>query len=378
MAPRITPNVNEDRLVAEYHLIGDGDGVARMAEDICVEQTVEFPVDLIEQEHIRTQIIGEVRSMEALSARRHRVCIAYPMETAGRELPQLLNVVFGNISLKPGIRLVSIRLPLSLARLYRGPRFGIEGVRARLGIQRRPLLATAIKPMGLSIDAFAELASQFARGGVDIIKDDHGLADQSFGRFEARVKAVCEAVRRVNDAGGRQCCYLPNITAPADEVLGRALFAKAFGAGGLLIAPGLVGLDTQRRIADDDRIALPIFSHPAFLGAYTVHSDAGISPGVLFGTLNRLAGADATIFPNFGGRFSFSPEACRDLSNRAAAPMAHIRPIFPVPAGGMRLDRVEEMRAFYGDDIVLLIGGDLRRHGRTVEASTRRFVSAVE
>jgi ribulose-bisphosphate carboxylase large chain len=231
--------------------------------------------------------------------------------------------------------------------------------------------------MGLPVDTLADLAYRFALGGVDLIKDDHGLTDQSFGRFEARVTQVSKAVRRANDSTGGRCCYLPNVTAPADEIMDRVRLAKACGAGGLLIAPGLVGLDTQRRIADDDTIALPVFSHPAFQGSLTVNDDAGITPGVLFATLNRLAGADATIFPNFGGRFSFSKEACRDLFEKASGPMDHVRPIFPVPAGGMSLDRIPEMRRFYAENIILLIGGDLRRHGATIEESARRFVSAV-
>jgi len=54
-------------------------------------------------------------------------------------------------------------------------------------------------------------------------------------------------------------------------------------------------------------------------------------------------------------------------------PMGAARSIFPVPAGGMRLDRVSQMCAFYGPDVILLIGGDLQAHGRDLVASCRRF-----
>jgi ribulose-bisphosphate carboxylase large chain len=367
-----------ERFTACYHLKADAAVVDQLATDICIEQTVEFPVDLIDQADIKEQIIGEVRSIEEIRSGIHRAVIAYPIETAGRELTQLLNVIFGNISLKPNIQLVSLTIPENLAKQYRGPRFGVEGLRELIGVYDRPLISTAIKPMGLSIASLAEFAYQFAMGGVDIIKDDHGLADQPFGRFEERVSRVAAAVEQANEATGGRCLYLPNITAPADEVVGRAKRAKERGAGGLLIAPGLVGLDTQRSIADDDDIALPLFSHPAFQGSFVVHSDAGITPGVLFATLNRLAGADAVIFPNFGGRFSFSKESCRDLALKARESVSqHIRPLFPAPAGGMSLDRIPEMRRFYGDDIVLLIGGDLRRHGESMVESARCFREAL-
>ena len=64
---------------------------------------------------------------------------------------------------------------------------------------------------------------------------------------------------------------------------------------GLLIAPGRAGLDSMRRLAEDDGIGLPIFSHPAFQGTYVMSREHGISHQALFGQLPRLAGADATI-----------------------------------------------------------------------------------
>ena len=79
-----------------------------------------------------------------------------------------------------------------------------------------------------------------------------------------------------------------------------------------MMAPGLIGFDLMRELADDDTIALPILTHPALQGSF-VTSRNGISHGVMFGELARLAGADATIFPNFGGRFSFSREECMEI-----------------------------------------------------------------
>ena len=123
---------------------------------------------------------------------------------------------------------------------------------------------------------------------------------------------------------------------------------------------------------------MPIVFHPALLGTYTVHSSAGIGHGVLYGQLCRLAGADATIFPHFGGRFAFTEADCRDLVNGCERPMGDAASIFPVPAGGMSLERVPELLAFYGRDVILLIGGDLHCHGSDLTATCRRFREVVE
>jgi ribulose-bisphosphate carboxylase large chain len=364
-----------DRFTAVYRILCPPDQVEARARDICVEQTIEFPGTLVTDAAIRDQIIGQIQSLQSVGPDRFEAVISYAVETVGRELTQLINVLFGNISIKPGVRLVGFELPDSLASQYRGPRFGQTGLRELVGVDDRPLLCTAVKPMGLDARALADLAYRLALGGIHLIKDDHGLCDQAFCRYEERVSRCAEAVERANRETGQHSLYLPNVTAPVLEVERRSHVAKQAGAGGLLVCPGLAGLDAMRVLADDDTLALPILSHPAFQGSFCVSPDAGLSHGVLFGQLNRLAGADATIFPNWGGRFSFTQDECRDLVAGATRPLSGLKPIFPVPAGGMRLDRVVEMCDFYGRDCILLIGGDLHAQGRDLVGSCRHFAN---
>ncbi len=375
MAKRL--DLSGERFAAVYRLEGDRDRAEATARRICLEQTVEYPDDLIDCSDIREQIFGRLVSLEPSGEERFDATIAYPSEAAGRELTQLLNVLFGNISLEPGIRLLEFDLPPGLAACYRGPRFGREGLRRLAHAERRPLLCSAIKPMGLPIAELAELAYELARGGMDFVKDDHGLNDQSFCRFEQRVERCAEAVERANRESGGHCRYAPNVTAPFDQLSERVRLAARVGAGAVVISPGLTGFDAMRSIADDDDSSLPVFAHPAFLGGFSVGRDSGISHGALFGRLMRLAGADAAIFPNYGGRFSFTREDCRELVDGTLCPLGNLAPAFPVPAGGMKLENVEDMIDFYGRDVVLLIGGDLHRHGPDLAATCRRFASLV-
>jgi ribulose-bisphosphate carboxylase large chain len=302
--------------------------------------------------------------------------ISYATETTGGELPQLLNVLFGNCSLLPGVRLVAVDLPPGLLGRFRGPRFGVDGLRRLLGIGRRPILASALKPMGLDPDDFASIADAMARGGVDLIKDDHGLANQPFAPWEDRVRACSVAVRRANVATGRTTLYMPSLNGPAAELFERARIAKDAGAGGLLVLPGLTGLDGMRHLAADDALALPIMGHPSFLGSYVMGETTGIEHGLLFGTIYRLAGADLTVFPNYGGRFSFSREACASIAAACRAPLGHLAPIYPAPGGGMTVARAPELLAFYGVDTALLVGGDMHR-GDLAE-NVGRMRAAVE
>jgi ribulose-bisphosphate carboxylase large chain len=370
--------VSGERFSMLYSLGGDEKTAYGRAQDICLEQTVEIPEALVPDGVIRDHVLGRIEALEARPGGGSSARISYAVEVAGAGLTPLLNVVFGNISIKTGIRAERLDLPEVMLRAFRGPRIGRQGLRELLGVPTRPLLCTALKPLGLPPKGLAELAYQFALGGIDIIKDDHGLADQRFARFRERVECCAEAVARANRQTGGRSIYVPNVTAGFDEVGGRARFAKAHGARGFLVAPGLTGLDAMRCLADDDGLALPILAHPAFQGTYVLDSSSGMSHQLLFGQLPRLAGADATIYPNFGGRFGFTRDECLGIVRGAEMAMGMLKPIFPTPGGGMSLERVPEMLDAYGRDVILLIGGGLMSPGSDLIENCRRFRTLTE
>jgi len=232
--------------------------------------------------------------------------------------------------------------------------------------------------MGLDPQALADQAYQFALGGIDLVKDDHGLTNQPFARFAERATRCAEAVARANARTGHACRYVANVTAPADQLLERAHLAKRSGAGGLLIAPGLAGLDAIRQLATDEDLSLPILAHPAFAGSFVTSAGCGIAHGVLFGQLFRLAGADATIYPNYGGRFSFTREECLEIARATVAPLGKLAPIFPAPGGGMTIDRTADLLEVYGRDFLLLVGGGLHRRSADLAENARHFVGLLE
>ena len=366
-----------ERFSVSYRIYGSEQDARAKAENICIEQTIEFPADCVGEGTIREHVFGRIESFERRDAESFRAVISYAVEIAAGELTQLLNVIFGNSSIKPGIRVEQLELPGSLLSKFKGPRFGRQGIRNLLKVPKRPLLSTAVKPMGLSCTELADLAYQFALGGMDMIKDDHGLTDQCCSPFAERVKRCADAVQRASRETGQASIYIANITAPNAEVRKRAKIAKDAGAGGLMVAPGLIGFDLMRELADDDSIGLPILTHPALQGTF-VTTQNGMSHGVIFGQLARLGGADATIFPNFGGRFSFSHEECKEIAAATAAPMGQLRSIFPAPGGGMSLARVPEMIETYGQDLIFLIGGGLFKHGPDLVENCRYFRKMVE
>jgi len=343
----------DDRIEVDYRITG-GDPI-QVAEAIRVEQTIEFPFDLAPT-WIQQEVVGHVRNHNGES-----VTIAYHPGVAGGGLPQLLNLLWGNVSLFPGVRVTDVRLPESILQQFRGPRYGIAGLRARFDARTRPLLCTAIKPMGSTPSELADMAGTLAHAGFDLIKDDHGLADQPWAAWAERVETVAARVTDAATAAGTNSVYMPSLNVTADRLAEAATFAKDAGAGALLVLPGICGFDAMRALANNDDLGLPIMAHPSLLGSNVVTPTQGLDHGVLFGTLMRLAGADISIFPNYGGRFSFSPAECLDIKEKCLSPLGSLAAAWPSPGGGMTLDRIGELLDFYGNDVALLIGGALHR-----------------
>jgi ribulose-bisphosphate carboxylase large chain len=357
------------RLIATYALRADFASADARAAALALEQSVELPLGAVHDARVRDEIVARVESIAPRGDGRFDVRIALALSTVGRDAGQLLNMLFGNSSLHDDVELVDVELPPELASAFGGPRFGIEGWREATGATGRPLTCSALKPLGLGPEALAALAGALARGGIDVVKDDHGLADQASAPFRARVAAVQRAIAAANRATGGRTIYAPSVTGDLDAMHAQARFAREAGAGAILVAPMVSGVASLSALARD--AGVPILAHPSMAGA------ARIAPPLLLGKLFRAFGADATIFPNAGGRFGFTRETCAAIARAARDPMPGLAPALPVPAGGMSVERVPAMRATFGDDAMLLIGGDLLAAGSALESRCRAFVAAV-
>jgi len=355
---------------AVYRVHSTPGEIGERAAELALEQTAELPDAAVRQEAVRERVLGRVAAIRAEGEALHLVEIDYPEGAFDGGAAQLLNVLFGNSSLQPDVELLDVILPNRELARYGGPRFGIAGLREAAGVAGRPLTCAALKPIGLSPDELGRLAEVFALGGIDVVKDDHGLADQPSATFEERVTACQAALDRVADATGRRTLYVAHASGTPDRIRAQIEFATEAGAGAVMIEPMIAGLPFFHDLVKRT-LAIPVLAHPALAGA------TRMAPDVLLGRLFRLFGADGVVFPHSGGRFRYTEETCRRLADRLREPWAGLRSALPVPAGGMPVERVGEIVEFYGRDVMLLLGGSLYLAGERLGDRTREFVEAV-
>ena len=357
-------------LTATYLIESEPEHIEARAKALALEQSVECPLEAIGDQRVLDEIVARVGRIEPVSDGRYRVDVRIATQTIGGNTAQLINMIFGNCSLWGNVEFVDFDFPESLRAQFPGPRHGIAGIRELVGAPRRALTSTATKPQGLPISELARLCRTFALAGVDIIKDDHGIADQVYSPFEERVVACQAAVETASGEIGKPVLYAPNLIGSPRVLRERARFVRELGVRVVLVSPMVIGLPAFRDLVDEFP-ELVYLAHPSFGGA------ARIAARLLFGRIFRLLGADSVIFVNYGGRFAYSREESLSIADALRAPWGDIRPGLPVPAGGMRVERVDELLDDYGRDTMLLIGGNLLIAREHLLERTREFVEKV-
>ncbi len=348
------------------------------AEAIALEQTVEIPRDVVPTGYVEDTILGQIEEIGREGDGQFRATISYSPDSAGPDFAQFLNVVFGNSSIQRGLRVIGVDPGESLRARHAGARFGIEGLRRLSGRAKGGLIAPVIKPQGLGADALAEISYRCAVAGADIVKEDHGITDQQMAPFRERVEKIAASVARAAEETGHRALYFPSVAGHPWDIRDNLRFARDAGADGFLIMPGLLGFGLMQAIASDPDLNLPVMAHPSFLGPYVLSPDTGFDQGVLFGTLQRLAGADISVFPNVGGRFGFTAEDCRAIASACRDPNGPGAPILPSPGGGMSVARAGEMAQMYGPDVVYLLGGSLLRLGAQIGEGIAQMRAALD
>jgi 2,3-diketo-5-methylthiopentyl-1-phosphate enolase len=314
-----------------------------------------------------------------LQNRQWFVQVAYPEVNIGEQIPMLLTTVVGNISMGGEIKLVDIRFPEKYVAGFKGPKFGIEGVRKVLGVEKRPLLNNMIKPCtGYVCEVGAELFRKAAAGGCDIVKDDELIADASFNSVLERVKSYMEIEKQVYEETGEHTLYTVNVTDKIPKVFENAKRAVELGCNAIMINYLAVGFPVLQALADDPSINVPILAHMDVAGALYMSPWHGISSHLVLGKLPRLAGADVVVIPAPYGKAPVIDYKFKNVARNLSFPLYNLKPTLPMASGGITPSMVPQVMMALGNDIVIGSGGGIHAHPQGPIAGGKAFRQAID
>ena len=307
------------------------------------------------------------------------VRLAFPLHNLASQIPLLLATVYGECASSGEIRLLDLDLPGAFTRAFKGPKFGLDGIRKLVGAEGRPLLIVMLKPaIGLTPGESAEVFHQVALGGADAVKDDELLVSHPWSHFLDRIREHERAAQAAFEETGHRTLYFVNITDRPDHLVQNAHRAVEAGASALMVDYLTVGISALSMLADDPAIAVPVMGHLAFSGALYAAPRTGVSSHLVLGRLPRLAGADVVVYPSPYGTLRFTRSMHIRLAQAMTEPFHGIRPILPAPGGGLHAGMTRRLFDDLGTDFAIGAGGAVHGHPMGATAGARAFRQAID
>ena len=346
---------------------------------------LELETETIRQRHAaRVLAIWEVPEEErgAGADRDQRdwvIQVAYPSHNIGAQIPLLLATVYGECASAGDVKLIDLDLPEAFVAAFKGPKFGLDGIRRLVDAPDRPLLITMLKPaIGLTPKESAEVFYQAAIGGSDGVKDDELLVSHPWSHFLDRVREHERAARTAFEETGHRTLYFVNITDRPDRLVQNAYRAVEAGASALMVDYLTVGISALSMLAEDPAIAVPILGHLAFSGAISAAPRNGVSSHLVLGKLPRLAGVDTVVYPSPYGTLRFSRSEHLRLAQTMTDAFYDIRPVLPTPGGGLHAGMVPRLFDDLGIDFAIGAGGAIHGHPMGAAAGARAIRQAID
>jgi ribulose-bisphosphate carboxylase large chain len=309
--------------------------------------------------------------------------IAYPIELFEEgNMPNILSSVAGNVfGLKAlrSLRLLNIELPSELTKSFKGPKYGIAGIRKILKVKERPLIGTIIKPkLGLKTEDHAKVAYESWAGGCDIVKDDENLSSQKFNLFEDRLHETLESRDKAENETGEKKVYMINITAETEIMLDRADMVIDHGGEYAMVDILTCGWSALQTLRNQD-LKLVIHAHRAGHAAFTKNPIHGIAMRPIV-KIARAVGVDQLHIGTAVGKMSEIKSEVLENIEACKMEMNGLKPVMPVASGGLHPRLVPALLDIFGKDVIIQAGGGIHGHPdgtKTGALAMRHAVDAV-
>ncbi|MCK5603504.1 type III ribulose-bisphosphate carboxylase [Candidatus Pacearchaeota archaeon] len=322
-----------------------------------------------------------------------RVRIAYPIALFELgNLPEILSSIGGNIygmKSAKGLFWEDVGIPKVMLKSFKGPRFGIKGVRKRLRVKNRPLVGTIVKPkVGLTETQHARVAYESWVGGCDIVKDDENLTSQTFNKFKKRFLLTIKALKKAEKETKEKKAYLINCTAETEEMKRRIRFVEKNGGNYIMldiVTLGWAALQTARNFTK-----LPIHAHRAGHAMFDRDINGfGMSMEVI-AQFARMVGVDTLHIGTAYGKMAggkdevlhieqeMESEFTKSTYENLAQKWFGRRTVFGVASGGVYPGIVPNIMKFMGKDVVIQAGGGVHGHPSGTRAGAIAMRQAVD
>ncbi|MFZ2456481.1 MAG: type III ribulose-bisphosphate carboxylase [Candidatus Altiarchaeia archaeon] len=371
--------VESDLIVTFFVEPGENMSLAKASEAIAAESSIGTWTDIKTTRPGIMERLGP--SVYDMDNKTGIVKISYPGELfEPGNMPQIFSSIAGNIfGMKSvaNLRLLDINYSKAIVKSFKGPKYGVAGVRKILKVKDRPLVGTIIKPkLGLGADDHAHVAYDSWVGGCDIVKDDENLTNQRFNPFGERVIKTLKMRDRAECETRDKKIYMPNVTADTEEMINRAELVKENGGEYVMVDVVTAGFSGLQSLIDED-LDLVIHAHRAMHAAFTRDQKHGITM-LAYAKSLRLVGVDQLHIGTAVGKMEGPAKDVIAIKDAMLGELYNTKSVFPVCSGGLHPGMVADLMGILGKDIIIQMGGGIHGHPQGTVEGARAAREAVE
>lgn len=314
-------------------------------------------------------VLAEEEQLEKLDA--GFVEIAFPLanlDPASDGISQLLCHVMGgqmDIDIIKSCHLLGLEFPEERA-FGKGPKFGIDGIRAFFGVEQRPILGGIVKPkVGITPQILLEMVKEMVEGGINFIKEDEIMSNPAICSIEERVPLIMDYLK------DKKVIYAVCINADPAHILERVKRVHELG-GNAVHVNFWSGMGVYKSIRDLD---LPIFLHFQKSGdkVLTEKSHKFHIDWKVICQLAGIMGADFIHAGMWGGYLSDEEEELRLVLETLWK-----RRVMPALSCGMHAGLIEAINAKFGIEYMANVGGALHGHPGGTIAGVKAMRQAID
>ncbi len=331
------------------------------------ERLRNFKIEVLDVYEFKDEDSGEYRAV---------IKLGFPIIIFSHDIPSILSIVFGRLSLYGRIRLVELEFPPAYLDHFKGANYGIDGVRQKLNLKHEPILMVTLETYTLKTAEIGELFYKIATSGADIIKENEAYYDDSLAPFEERIKVCIDRKKAAEDYTGRKVLYAPNLTGRVNSIIEKAKKGVDLGVEAFTINVIPYGFDTLQRLAEE--VDAVFIANPAFAGTLYQSKDFGIEPHVLFGRLLRIAGADIVIFPSPYSDYPLLHHHAMEVSEFLRDKLGQLKSVFPSPSMGIFPHMIPTVFKDFGNQTVINVDEVPYLHPDGIDAGVKAFRDAID
>jgi len=307
-----------------------------------------------------------------------------------KTLQQVLSLLsLHDVQIFDTLMVEDISFPRKFIKSFKGPKFGVDGIRKLLNIYDRPLIqATLLPEENLNVQTVKNLSKRLFLAGIDEMCDHRTMIDD-LKNFRERVEVITEIIEEIKNDYGQKIFYFHIYDEDYEERLDvlKEIKSKGIGIG---LAPITMGFPLTHNI-------IKKYNHPVILGlilnaVFTRYAKRGISkegeliPGfgismnVLLKFFELLGGDEIHIdSPLYHYSEDWTTKIQFDILNYY---FKEFKKPFPVLMGGITPINTLFLIRNYGKDMILktttskLLKAD--KLGFSIERSVNAFKQAIE